>query len=210
MSSRITVSLVEDERATREALALLIDGTPGFRCAGAHATAEAALERIPGERPDVALVDLGLPGLSGSACLQRLKELLPTTRLLALTKHEDAGRVFEALKAGAHGYVLKKTPPAKLLEAIADIHAGGAPMSSEVAAQVVKYFHAPGGPAARITSLTRREREVLDLLSRGLRYREIEVQLKMSHATLRAHLSHVYEKLHVRNRTEAAVKYLQR
>lgn len=210
MNVPITVSLVEDERTTREALAALIDGTPGYRCLGAHATAEAALEKLPQERPQVVLVDLALPAMSGAECVRHVKSLLPQARVLVLTKYEDPIRIFEALKAGAHGYVLKKTPPARLLEAIADIHAGGAPLSSEVSAQVVNYFHAPVGPAAELTTLTRREREVLELLARGLRYCEIEERLHMSHATLRSHLSHIYEKLHAHNRTEAAVKFLRR
>lgn len=210
MQTPITVSLVEDERATREALAALIDGTPGFRCLGAHATAEAALVSLLQERPQVVLVDLALPGLSGTECVRRARSILPQSRLLVLTKYEDPVRIFEALKAGAHGYVLKKTPPAKLLEAIADVHNGGAPLSSEVSAHVVDYFHASSGAPAELTTLTRREREVLELLSRGLRYREIEEQLHMSHATLRTHLSHIYEKLHAHNRTDAAVKFLRR
>jgi DNA-binding NarL/FixJ family response regulator len=127
-----------------------------------------------------------------------------------LTKFEDAALIFEALKAGAHGYVLKKTPPAKLLEAIAEVHAGGAPMSSEVAARVVAYFHSPPNPAAEIIELTPRERQILEQLARGFLYREITETLHMSHSTLRAHLSHIYAKLHVRNRTEATVKYLRR
>ncbi len=210
MNVPITVSLVEDERGTREALAALIDGTPGFRCLGVHANAEAALEKLPQENPRVVLVDLALPGMSGTECVHRLKALLPEARVLVLTKYEDPARIFEALKAGAHGYVLKKTPPARLIEAIADVHSGGAPLSSEVSAQVVSYFHAPASPAAELTALTRREREVLELLARGLRYREIEEQLHMSHATLRTHLSHIYEKLHAHNRTEATVKFLRR
>jgi DNA-binding NarL/FixJ family response regulator len=210
MNVPITVSLVEDERATREALVALIDGTPGFRCLGAHATAEAGLAKLPQERPQVVLVELALPVMSGTECVHRLRSLLPQARILVLTKYEDPVHIFEALKAGAHGYVLKKIPPARLLEAIADVQAGGAPLSSEVSAQVVNYFHAPASPTAELTALTRREREVLELLARGLPYREIEEQLHLSHATLRTHLSHIYEKLHAHNRTEATVKFLQR
>ncbi len=205
----ITVSIIEDERSTREAYVQIIGGTPGFRCLGGYATAEAALQEIPRQPPAVVLVDLGLPKLSGAECLRKLKARLPDTRFVALTKFEDAARIFEALKAGAHGYVLKKTPPAELLAAIVDVRNGGAPMSSEVAARVVAYFHAQGKDSQELPTLTAREREILELLARGLRYREIADKLSISFSTVRAHLSHTYEKLHVRSRTEAVVKYLQ-
>lgn len=206
----ITVSIVEDERLTREALAQIIGGTDGFRCLGAHATAEIALKKIPRERPQVTLVDLGLPELSGVECVRQLRALVPDTKLIVLTKYEDATRIFEALQAGANGYVLKKTPPARLLEAIADVHSGGAPMSSEVAARVVAYFHTRGQTASLLTSLTAREQEILELLAKGLQYKEIAQALSISTATVRVHLRHTYEKLHVRSRTEAVVKLLGR
>jgi len=209
-SEMITVSIVEDEGPTREAYAQIIGGTPGFRCLGDYATAEAALREIPRQPPDVVLVDLGLPNLSGAECLRELKALLPGAKFIALTKFEDAARIFEALKAGAHGYVLKKTPPVELLAAIVDVRNGGAPMSSEVAARVVSYFHAQGKDAQELPTLTAREREVLDHLAKGLRYREIAEKLSISLSTVRVHLSHTYEKLHVRSRTEAVVKYLRK
>lgn len=205
----ITVSIVEDERPTREAYAQIIGGTPGFRCLGAYSSAEVALKEIPRQPPEVVLVDLCLPKLSGAECVRRLKAVLPNTRFIALTKFEDAARILEALKAGAHGYVLKRTPPAELLNAIVDVRDGGAPMSSEVAARVVAYFHAQGANAAELPTLTAREREILDLSAKGLRYREIADRLSISLSTVRVHLSHTYEKLHVRSRTEAVVKYLQ-
>ena len=204
----ITVSIIEDERPTREAYVQIIGGTPGFRCLGAYGSAEVALREIPREPPEVVLVDLCLPKLSGAECVCKLKVILPKTKFVALTKFEDAARIFEALKAGAHGYVLKKTPPAELLAAIVDVRNGGAPMSSEVAARVVAYFHAQGANAAGLPTLTARELEILNLLARGLRYREIADQLSISLSTVRVHLSHTYEKLHVRSRTEAVVKYL--
>ena len=206
----ITVSIIEDERPTREAYTQIIGGTPGYRCVGAYPSAETALIAIPRQPPDVVLVDLGLPKISGAECVRQLKDILPDTKFIALTKFEDAAKIFEALKAGADGYVLKKTPPAELLAAIVNVRNGGAPMSSEVAACVVAYFHAQGLGSEELPALTARESEVLKLLAKGLRYREIANTLSISLSTVRVHLSHTYEKLHVRSRTEAVVKYLKK
>lgn len=206
----IQVCVVEDHAGLRQSLAALLNSTPGFACAGGFATAHSALSGIPPLRPEVVLMDLHLPGSNGIECTQALKTRLPQTQVLMLTVEEEAGRVFAALEAGASGYLLKRLPPGRLLEAIREVRQGGAPMSPEVARMVVRSFHDRARLRRQEASLTRREREVLDLLAQGARTREIGQRLGVSKETVHTHLGHIYDKLHVHTRTGAVVKYLGR
>ena len=198
------VAIVEDNFTLRQYLFELIGGTPGYRCVCACSTAEEALEKIPDQKPDVVLMDINLPGESGIACTVRLREKMPKVQVIMLTVYKDIQIIFQALKAGACGYVLKR---ADEQDAIAEVHAGGAPMTSQVARMVVRSFLEE--PSDRLTTeqLSRREMEILALVSQGRSNKEIGGQLNISFGTVRIHLSHIYEKLHVRCRTEAAAKY---
>jgi DNA-binding NarL/FixJ family response regulator len=206
----ITVSIVEDDRETCESLADLLNDAPGMRCLASYATGEAALRGIPAEAPDVAMVDINLPGMSGIDCVSKLKTLLPKLQVLMITTYEDGDLIFRSLRAGASGYLLKKTPRAKLIEAVEEVHAGGAPMSMQIARKVVGHFHQVQRTISDVDKLTKREQEILALLAKGRRYKEIVDELGVSLSTVRTHLSHIYNKLHVQSRTEAAVKFLER
>lgn len=208
-SAAIRVSLVEDDNDVRQSLAMLLNGSDGFQCVSNHRSTEEALVGIPVAKPDVVLMDINLPGKTGIECVRQLKARHPDVLYLMLTMYEDANLIFQSLTAGASGYLLKRTPPAKLLEAIGEARDGGAPMSSKIARIVVQHFQNQKAPASELTTLTPREREVLDLLSKGHRYKEISDTLSISFDTVRAHLRNIYDKLHVRSRTEAVVKYLQ-
>jgi len=186
----------------------VIAGAPGFRCLGAHASAEEALRRIPVQRPDVALVDINLPGMSGIECVAKLKALMPALPILMLTTYEESDLIFNSLRAGARGYLLKKMAPMELVPAIEQVHAGGAPMSMPVASKVVDYFQQRQTTASEVERLTAREHEILALLAEGFLYKEIGQRLGISFSTVRAHLRNIYEKLHVQSRTEATAKYL--
>lgn len=205
----IAVSIVEDNPQVRSSLARLIDGTPGFRCVSRHGSAEDALVEIPKIKPDVTLMDINLPGLNGVECVRRLKPQLPGTQIIMLTVYQNTEHIFNALTAGATGYMLKQTPPAELLTAIKEVFAGGSPMSSHIARKIVQSFQQPApSSAATGASLSPREAEVLDLLAKGFLYKEIADQMKVSYATVHTHIRHIYEKLHVRSRTEAVAKHL--
>jgi len=204
----ITVALIEDHAGTRASLASVLDGAPGFRCVGSYATAEEALRQIPIQKPDVALVDINLPRMSGIECVARLKELLPKLPILMLTTYEESDLIFNSLRAGARGYLLKKTASVELIPAIEQVHAGGAPMSMSVACKIVDYFQQQHEPS-EVQKLTRREHDILALLAKGFLYKEIGEQLGISFSTVRAHLRNIYEKLHVQSRTQATAKYLQ-
>jgi DNA-binding NarL/FixJ family response regulator len=207
----VRVAIVEDDPGTRQSLALLIGGTPGFHCVGVHADAEAALAGIPSSRPDVVLMDIQLPRLSGLECVHRLKPRLPAVQFIMLTVFEDDERVFDSLAAGATGYLLKRASPAEILEAIAEAHRGGSPMTSAIARKVVQAFHRPPPAAAATTvEVSPREQQILTLLSRGYRYKEIAEQLGIALDTVRSHIRRLYEKLQVTSRTEAVVKFLGR
>ena len=206
----ITISIVEDDRETRENLAALLSREPRLRCMGTYATAEAAVEGIPREKPEVALVDINLPGMSGIECVAKIKAKLPELRVLMLTTYEESDLIFNSLRAGASGYLLKKMVPTELIPAIEQVHVGGAPMSMQIARKVVDYFHAAPPADPKGEKLTPREQEVLTLLSKGCLYKEISNRLNISVTTVRTHLKHIYEKLHVQSRTEAAVKFLGR
>lgn len=202
----IKVALVEDNPDEREALSYILKGSPGFQCVGTFSTGEEALARIPGLCPNVVLMDIHLPGISGIECIRALKAKAPALRIMMLTVFEDHDRIFQSLRAGASGYLLKKTPPAKLLEAIEELHQGGAPMSSPIAFQVVAAFQEPLQNSGGLESLTQREQEILNLLNQGFLYKEIADRLGISIGTVRTHISRIYDKLHVRSRAEAMIK----
>lgn len=206
----ISVSIVEDDAGVRASLARLIDGTPGFRCVTQHPTGESALQEMPKANPEVVLMDINLPGLSGVECVRRLKPLIPGTQVIMLTVYQNTEHIFKALAAGATGYLLKQTPPAELLDAIRDVRNGGSPMSSHIARKIVQSFQRSKSEASGSENLSPREAEVLDLLAKGYLYKEIAETMKVTYATVHTHIRHIYEKLHVRSRTEAVAKHLGR
>ena len=203
----IAVSIVEDDAPVRGMLGDWIRRAPGFHCAGVHASAEAAFATLPAEKPSVVLMDINLPGMSGIECVHRLKPLLPATQFVMLTVYEDTDHIFNALTAGASGYLLKRTPRAELLAAIKDVHAGGSPMSSNIARKIVQSFQRPGSQPSEAEDLSPREREVLELLSRGYLYKEIATSLRISGPTVNTYIRRIYEKLHVRSRSQAVAKF---
>ncbi len=205
----IEVSIVEDDVRVRTSLARLIDSTPGLRCASQHPNAENALDELPVVKPEVVLMDINLPGMDGVECVSRLKELLPETQVVMLTVYEHTDVIFRALAAGATGYLLKQTPPEKLLEAIHDLHAGGSPMSSHIARKVVASFRQVPQAVSDEEKLSAREQEVLNYLVQGYMYKEIADAMKISFDTVHSHIRKIYEKLHVRTRTEAVTKHLR-
>lgn len=203
----IRLAIVEDDARLRQQLADLLGAAPNFKLLAAFANAEAALAELPALQPDIAIFDINLPRMNGVQLVARLKPLLPRTQFLMLTMYEDSEMIFDSLKAGASGYLLKRTPPGELLRALDQLHAGGSPMSPEIARQVVGFFQrAPATPD--MESLTPREREILDQLAKGYLYKEIADRLGISLDTVRNHLRKVYEKLHVHSRTEAVLKFL--
>jgi DNA-binding NarL/FixJ family response regulator len=204
----ISVSIVEDDSGVRASLARLIDGAPGFRCLSQHPTAESALAEMPKSSPEVVLMDINLPGLSGVECVKRLKPMLPGTQVIMLTVYQNTEHIFKALAAGATGYLLKQTPPAELLDAIRDVRNGGSPMNSHIARKIVQSFQQPVSAEPDANHLSPREAEVLDLLAKGFLYKEIADQLGLTYATVHTHIRHIYEKLHVRSRTEAVALHL--
>jgi DNA-binding NarL/FixJ family response regulator len=204
----IAVAIVEDDARIRESLAVLLNGVEGFRCVGSHGSAEEALGAIPSEKPEVVLMDINLPNMSGIECVAKLKARLPAVQILMLTVYDDSERIFRALTEGASGYIVKRTAPDKLLEAIREARQGGSPMSPHIARKVVQYFHQRGPAKHETEALTEREREVLEQLAKGYLYKEIADALGIGVETVRRHLTNIYGKLHVHTRTEAAVKYL--
>jgi len=205
---RIKVAIVEDNRGTRESLTELLERAPTLRFVGAHPDGEDALRGIPTEAPDVVLMDINLPRMNGIECVARLKQQAPQTQVLMLTTYEESDLIFDSLRRGASGYLLKNLPPAELVQAIEQVHAGGAPMSMQIARKVVSHFQQIKQPQSDVEKLTKREHEILVLLAKGYFYKEIAEQLGITLSTVRAHLHAVYEKLHVQSRTEAVVKFL--
>jgi len=203
-----SVAVVEDSAAMRRNLERLLERSPGVRCACACDSGEQALLQIPLIKPDVVLMDINLPGLSGIECTARLKLLLPAMQVIMLTVYEDSTSIFSALKAGACGYLLKRAAPAEILDAVTTVCAGGAPMTSEIARKIVMTFQSPPPAASGAAPLSSRELEILELLSQGKGSKEIADQLSISYHTVRVHLKHIYEKLHVRSRAEATAKYM--
>ena len=204
----ISVSIVDDEAGLRQSIAEFVNAAPGFKCIGAYASAEAAVRAVPKEHPDVVLMDINLPGTSGIECVEKLKSVTPAMQIVMFTVYEDAAQIFRALAAGASGYLLKRSPPDKLLQAIRDVHAGGSPMSSSIARKVVASFQKNGAPSGETQHLSEREQSILECLSKGLTYQQTADQLTISIGTLRTHIRRIYEKLHVHARTAAVAKYL--
>jgi DNA-binding NarL/FixJ family response regulator len=205
----ISVSIVEDDAQARQILSDWIRRTDGFRFVSEHGTAESAMAHLPKENPTVVLTDINLPGLNGIECVRRLKAVLPETQFVMLTVYEDADHIFHALSAGATGYLLKHTPRGELLAALKQVHAGGSPMTSNIARKVVQSFQQQTPPAAsaNTSELSPRESEVLDLLARGYLYKEIADSLQISLPTVSTYIRRIYEKLHVRSRAQAVAKY---
>src|SRR6266540_23211 len=206
----ITVSIVEDSAQLRGTLARVISRAEGFQCLSQHATAEAALDALPRERPNVVLMDINLPGMSGVECVRRLKQLVPQTQAVMLTVYEDTENIFNALAAGASGYLLKRTSSAELLAAIREVYRGGSPMTTHIARKVVQSFQNASATAQPTENLSPREQEVLDCLSQGFLYKEIAEKLGISYETVHTYIRRIYEKLQVRTRTEAVAKFLRR
>ena len=205
----ITVSIVEDDDALRETLKSYLN-TRGFRCLSTHGSAEEALRELPSVKPAVVLMDINLPRKNGIDCVSELKPLMPSSKCIILTAFEDADLIFQALAAGALGYLLKGVRPAKLLESIREVHAGGSPMSSQIARKVVAFFQKPRRqPPGIEAQLSEREKQVLECLVKGLLYKQIADHMGISMGTVRTYMQRIYEKLHVHTRTEAVVKYLK-
>ena len=206
----IRVAIVEDDAWVRENLAREIGGAAGFECSGSYATAEAALAAIPARPPAVVVLDINLPGIDGIECLRRLRASCPDLQFLMLTAYEESEKIFQSLRAGANGYLLKRADTAEVIDAIRQVHEGGAPMSSSIARQVVRHFNQLGDGAPGLPQLSPREREVLELLARGAAYKEIAGHLALSLETIRMNVKHIYTKLHVHSRGEAVAKFLHR
>ena len=202
------VVVVEDDSSLRKTMIAFINRSPGFCCAGTFADGETALAEIAPLKPDVVLMDIGLPGMSGIECVSRLKALLPATPIIMLTVYDEGDYLFDSLKAGASGYLLKRAIGDKLLEAMQEARAGGLPLTRHMAAKVGQYFQKFGRSQTQVHSLTPREQEVLQLLADGFRYKEIAGVMGISLDTVREHARRIYGKLHVNSRTEAVVKYL--
>jgi DNA-binding NarL/FixJ family response regulator len=205
----ITVSIVDDEKELCQSIATFVNGAREFKCLSMYHTGETALEHLPDECPDVVLMDIHLTGMSGIDCVERLKAMVPGMQILMLTVYEDTEQIFRALAAGASGYMLKRLTPAKLLEAIREVHGGGSPMSSLIARKVVASFQKPGRTDMEKAHLAAREQMVLDCFAKGLTYKQTADLLDISIDTIRTYVRRVYEKLHVQSRTEAVAKYMR-
>ena len=203
----ITVAIVEDDAPARKILAGWINRASGFRLVGEWGAAEAALPLLPGQNPDVVLMDINLPGISGVEAVKKLKPQLPATQFVMLTVYEDADHIYNALAAGATGYLLKQTPRQELLTALEDVHKGGSPMTSNIARKVVQSFRQTSASQPASEDLSPREQEVLELLARGYLYKEIAERLNISVPTVNTYVRRMYEKLHVRSRAQAVAKY---
>ncbi|MDB6034314.1 MAG: response regulator transcription factor [Verrucomicrobiales bacterium] len=204
----IKVSIVEDNQTVRQSLAEILDSTPGFRLGDACASGEDALQCLLNNPPDVVLMDINLPRLSGVQCVRELKRCLPKTQFIMLTIEDDSQRVFESLQAGATGYLLKNVPPERILAAVEEVHRGGSPMSSQIARMLVQTFQSGDSATEREMNLTKRESEILRLLTRGYRSKEVAGELAIGVQTVHTHLRNIYEKLHVRSRAEAVARFL--
>jgi DNA-binding NarL/FixJ family response regulator len=205
----ISIAIVEDNRSFRTKLVNFLNESPGYHCACACDSAEDALKVIPQFLPDVVLMDIHLPSMSGVDCTRRLKDICPSVGILILTVYEDNERIFGALKAGASGYLLKRAEPNDILRAIQEVKSGGAPMSSQIACRVVQSFREPARDPLKDEKLSQREMQILQELSKGYSSKEIGEHFSISITTVNTHLQHIYEKLHVRSRTEAVLKFLK-
>ena len=206
----ISVAIVEDDAGIRATLADIVKRCPDCRLLATFSTAEAALVDLPQQKPGVVLMDINLPGKSGIECVQELKTRLPDTQFIILTVYEDSEWLFKALVAGATGYLLKRTPPGKIMDAIREAVAGGSPLTPQIARRVVQYFSQPREPLPEVAKLSPREMDILQQFAKGYRYKEIVDNLGISMDTIRTHVRSMFNKLHVRSRTEAVVKFLNR
>src|ERR1044071_7876683 len=209
MKKITTVSIVDDEADLREHIAGYLAAAADIRCKSVYASAEEALEHLPQDKPDVILMDINLGGMDGIECVRRLKTLMPEAQVLMLTVFEDTEKIFRALAAGASGYLLKRMPPKKLLEAIAEVREGGSPMSTSIARKVVESFRRAAPRGDESVDLSQRELSVINGLAEGLAYKQIADQLGVSIHTVRNYIRRIYEKLHVRSSAEAVAKYLR-
>jgi DNA-binding NarL/FixJ family response regulator len=201
----ISIAIVEDLEEVRDGIAKLIDLDPGFVITDAFANAEEAILQLPNNPPDIVIMDINLPGMNGIECIRRIKDKCIGTQFMMFTVYENDEKVFEALKAGATGYLLKKTSPSAIVEALKDLHAGGSPMSSNIARKLVAAYQQQESSSPLLV-LSSRENEILALLAQGLLYKEIADKLNIVTGTVRQHIHKIYEKLHVQNRTEAINK----
>lgn len=206
----INVGIVEDNDKIRDGLSMLINGSEGFRCTLTYSSAEEALKYIPSENLDVVLMDINLPKMSGIECVEKLKEKSPELQIMMLTVYTDDEQVFKSLAAGATGYIVKRTPPAELLEAIRELHEGGSPMTYQIARKVVQTFQQAAKSSKETEILSERETEILSYLAKGYQDKEIAEKFFLSVQTIRTHLRNIYKKLHVRSRTEAVLKYYRK
>jgi DNA-binding NarL/FixJ family response regulator len=206
----VKVAIVEDNKTTREGLETIVNLSPDYRCVCACETAEDALQLIPKHGLEVVLMDIQLPNMSGVECVALLKKQLPAMQVIMVTVYEDPDRIFRALRAGASGYILKRATPEQVLNAIRDVQQGGVPMSAEIARKVIMHFQTQTVTADEVEKLSQREREVLDLVVHGFSNKEIADRLSISVEAIRWHLKHIYQKLHVHSRTEAALKFRPR
>ena len=206
----VTVAIVQENADLRGTLARVINRAPGHQCVGQYGDAESALKGLPKDKPRVVLMDINLPGMNGVECVRRLKQVLPETLVVMLTAYEDTDNIFGSLEAGASGYLLKRSKSSEILEAIKEVQDGGSPMTAHIARKVVHSFQSKAASRDPRANLADREREVLDLLSQGFMYKEIADQLGISFETVRTYIRRIYEKLHVRSRTEAVAKALRR
>lgn len=206
------VAVVEDDERLRKQLLEILSRFSDFECVGNYSSAEDALAHLPQRHPDVVLMDINLPRMSGIQCVAELKKLLPWVQIIVVTIYEDSECIFDAIKAGANGYLIKSGPPENLIEAIRDIVSGGSPMSSQIARKVLGYFRMvkPDSPGEDERSLAPREEQVLNLLAAGYRYKEIATELELSTETVRTYVKNACKKLHVKSRIEAALKYRER
>lgn len=203
----IKVAIVEDHKTTRDGLETIVNLSTDFRCVCTCSTAEEALKVLPQHDPEMVLMDIQLPNMSGVECVARLKELLPAVKAIMVTVYEDPDRIFRALRAGASGYLLKRSTPDEVLNAMREIQQGGGAMSGEIARKVIGYFREQTTAKSEVGELTPREREVLELVVHGLSNKEISDRLSVTVAAVRFHLKHIYQKLHVHSRTEVALKF---
>ena len=201
-----TVALVEDDARLRKQLVQILEDIDDIECVIVCASAEEALEKIPSKNPDVVLMDIKLPRMSGIQCVAELKRILPEVQVIMVTVYEDSDRIFKALKAGASGYLVKSCPPEQLIAAIRDVFAGGAPMSGHIARKVVQHFHLMGPAPSEADNLSPREQQVLDLLAMGFIYKEIGGKLDIGTETVRTYVKNICQKMHVRGRVEAVAK----
>jgi DNA-binding NarL/FixJ family response regulator len=202
----VPVSIIEDDGSIRQILIGWINRAEAFHCVSAHDSAESAIAKLPTERPAIVLVDINLPGQTGIECVRRLKPLMPETQFVMLTVYEDTAHIFDALKAGASGYLLKRTPYEELIASLLQVNEGGSPMTSYIARKVVQSFHLPEPEPVQTEGLSPREQEVLELLARGYFYKEITEALGISMSTVNTHVRRIYEKLHVHSRAQAVAK----